>query len=118
MDKINGETSDGYHTFNELYEHRFILTKALFNSDKPNCLKSKKHHDGTMFDDYFIVGISTRQGLATYHYHISKWDDFQCEEVESFPEWDGHSASDAIERINNHFEFKNSGYKIFDLTHN
>lgn len=29
--KINGETSDGYHTFNELYEFRMIYNAALFN---------------------------------------------------------------------------------------
>lgn len=104
--KINGETSDGYHTFNELYEHRFILANALFNSDKERCLKSKKHSDGTMFDNYFIVGINTAQGWATYHYHISKWDDFKCAEIELFPEWDGHTSQDAINRIDKHFKDK------------
>lgn len=104
--KISGETSDGYHTFNELYEHRFVLTKALFNSYKERCLKSKKHSDGTMFDDYFIVGIKTNQGWATYHYHISKWDDFKCAEIDLFPEWDGHTSQDAISRIDKYFKDK------------
>ena len=101
---INGETSDGYHTFNELYSHRRILTKSLFNKDKLNCLKSLKHHDGTMFEGYFIVGINTQLGWATYHYEIKFWDDFKVKDVDYFPEWDGHTSDDVINRINKHFE--------------
>lgn len=33
---INGETSDGYHTFNELYHHRAVLFSVIVKafSDK------------------------------------------------------------------------------------
>lgn len=31
MAEINGNTSDGYHTFNELYEFRKLYNAALFN---------------------------------------------------------------------------------------
>ena len=98
-----GEVSDGYHTFNELYHHRFILTKALFNLDTENCLKSQLHDDGTMFDNYFIVGINTELGWATYHYPIASWRDFHCKEVERFPKWDGHDSTESINRIGHHF---------------
>jgi hypothetical protein len=101
--KINGETSDGYHTFNELYEHRRILTASLFNTVPHACAKSWLHADGTMFDNYFIVGIKTEQGRATYHYHKDFWNDFDCEEVEKFDEWDGHTSSEAIKRIEHCF---------------
>lgn len=52
-----------------------------------------------MFEDMFIVGINTPQGQATYHYDLAYWDMFKCQEVEYAPEWDGHTAAQAIERI-------------------
>ena len=62
--------------------------------------KSRKHHDGTMFDGMFIVGIETPDGQATYHYDLEPyWDMFNCTELEFAPEWDGHTANQAIERI-------------------
>ena len=91
---ITGDTSDGYHTFNELYEHRMVLFSVICNQNKDNAWKSLLHHDGTMFDDYFIVGIKTPEGQYTYHYHIDNWDKFQVKELERAPEWDGHVASD------------------------
>lgn len=91
---ITGDTSDGYHTFNELYEHRMVLFSIICNQNKDNAWKSLLHHDGTMFDDYFIVGVKTPEGQYTYHYHIDHWDKFQVKELERGPEWDGHVASD------------------------
>ena len=39
-------------------------------------------------------------GLATYHYDIDPyWDLFDIEELERAPEWDGHTPTDAINRI-------------------
>jgi hypothetical protein len=61
-----GELSDTYHSFNDLYKHRCILTAALFRQ-LPFTWKSKIHDDGTMFDDMFIVGVTTPDGSATYH---------------------------------------------------
>ena len=29
---VNGSTSDGFHTFDELYAHRMTLTMALFRA--------------------------------------------------------------------------------------
>lgn len=97
---ITGETSDGYHTFNELYHHRAVLFSVIVKAFRNKAWKSKKHHDGTMYDGMFIVGIETPDGQATYHYDIEPyWDMFCCKEVEFAPEWDGHSPSQAIERI-------------------
>ena len=97
---INGETSDGYHTFNELYHHRAVLFSVIVNSYQDLCWKSKKHHAGDMYDGMFIVGIDTPNGQATYHYDINPyWDMFNCKELEFAPEWDGHTPTQAIERI-------------------
>ena len=89
-----GLISDGYHTFDELYEHRMILFSVILNSNKDISWKSKLHDDGTMFDDYFIVGITTKEGNYTYHYHINSWDLFDVKELEYAPKWDGHQPSD------------------------
>ena len=100
QEPITGETSDGYHTFNELYHHRAVLFSVIVSCYPERAWKAKKHHDGTMYDGMFIVGIKTPSGQATYHYDvIPYWDMFKCRELESAPEWDGHTPAQAIERI-------------------
>lgn len=98
--KIDGNTSDGYHTFNELYDHRAKLFSVIVRDHSELCWKSKLHHDGTMYDGMFIVGINTPHGQASYHYDIDPyWDMFKCKEMERAPEWDGHTPEEAINRI-------------------
>lgn len=92
--EINQQTSDGYHTFEELYEHRMALFSVICNSYKDKSWKSKLHDDGTMYDDYFIVGVTTENGNYTYHYHMDYWDNFEVKELENAPVYDGHSPSD------------------------
>ena len=97
---ITGDTSDGYHTFNELYHHRAVLFSVICNERPDIAWKSKKHHDGTMYDGMFIVGIDTPEGQATYHYDIEPyWSMFRVKELEQAPEWDGHTPDEAIRRI-------------------
>lgn len=100
-----GEVSDGYHTFNELYHHRALLFACLCNIvPKNNVWKSKYHHDGTMFDGMFIVGMQTSEGQATYHYDIDPyWDIFKVQELDKAPEFDGHTPEVALNRIYNYF---------------
>lgn len=95
-----GDVSDGCHTFNELYHHRAILFSVICNTFPDRAWKSKKHHDGDMFEGMFIVGIDTPEGQATYHYYIDPyWEMFNVKELDTAPQWDGHSAEDAINRI-------------------
>lgn len=95
-----GDVSDGYHTFNELYHHRAVLFSVICNLMPEKAWKSKHHDTGDMYDGMFIVGIETPEGQATYHYYIDPyWDMFRVKELERAPKWDGHTASDAIERI-------------------
>ena len=68
-----GEVSDGYHTFNELYDHRAKLFSVICNSNKGLAWKSKLHDTGDMYDGMFIVGINTPEGPATYHYMPKPW---------------------------------------------
>lgn len=97
---ITGETSDGYHTFNELYHHRAVLFSVIVKAFQEKAWKARLHHDETMYDGMFIVGIDTSEGQASYHYDIDPyWDMFECRELERAPEWDGHTPAQAIERI-------------------
>ena len=94
-----GDLSDGYHTFNELYHHRAVLFSVIVNQNKEIAWKSKKHHDGTMYDGMFIVGIDTPQGEYSYHYDIEPyWNMFECKELVNAPVWDGHEPKD-IDRL-------------------
>lgn len=95
-----GDVSDGYHTFNELYHHRAVLFSVICNLMPEKAWKSKQHYTGDMYDGMFIAGIETPEGQATYHCDIDPyWDMFRVKELERAPKWDGHTPSDAIERI-------------------
>ena len=109
-----GNLSDGYHTFNELYHHRAILFSVICNIFSDKAWKSKLHDTGDMFDGMFIVGIETPNGQATYHYDIEPyWDMFKVKELERAPKWDGHTPTDAIERIRKlSNEMKHGRWKI------
>ena len=97
---VSGDTSDGYHTFNELYHHRAVLFSVVVAAFSEKAWRAKAHHDGTMYDGMLIVGIETPDGQATYHYDITPyWNMFRCRELDRAPEWDGHTPSQAIERI-------------------
>lgn len=115
LDKIKtGELSDGYHTFNELYYHRAVLFSIICNEHKDIAYKSKKHHDGTMYDGMFIVGINTPQGQYSYHYDLNMWSMFDLHEFEFAPEWDGHKPSDIeiLRSINNPNPYKFEDLKV------
>lgn len=100
--------TDGYHTMDELYDHRMALSAALFALIK-DCpydnivvYKSKLHHDGTMFEGgYFVVGfVAENLGQISYHYKLEHWDKFRVDEYERAPYvYDGHTSKDVIERL-------------------
>lgn len=92
-----GEISDGYHTFNELYRHRYALFAVACKF--LGGWKSRLHADGTMFDGHFIAGAETPQGPVTYHMPIRVWGGFRCREFDRAPEWDGHTSQDVIDRL-------------------
>lgn len=91
--QVDGNTSDGYHTFNELYEHRHALFALLAD------WKSRLHSDGTMFDGWFIAGKDTPYGQITYHIPDRLWELYAVAELDKAPQWDGHTSSDVIERL-------------------
>ena len=100
-----GEFSDGYHSFNELYEYRMIYNALLFNTwskqGSYDVHKSKKHDDGELCfgGGWFIVKAETPCGQISNHYELKDWDLFQCEEREVCSKYDGHSPKDAMDRM-------------------
>lgn len=92
-----GDISDGYHTFDELYYHRMCMFAIICNIFNDKAWKSWKHHDNTMYTDYFIVGLTIENvGDFSYHYHKSEWDKFNVKELSRAPKWDGHKPEDIV----------------------
>jgi hypothetical protein len=112
-----GKICDGFHTFDELYDMRLALTIALFKQlyDKYTkkyqvnpIWKSKLHEDGTMFENFFVVGAfppSQHFGeheTITFHYPIEHWNSFWFAAIlDKAPPFDGHTAKDVMERLKN-----------------
>lgn len=119
-----GNISDGYHTFNELYEFRKVYNAALFNEwgkkivplvDKSDgkfvrnvplvaydVHKSQRHHDGELCfgGGWFIVVAVLPTGQISNHYKMEDWGLFNIPEVEKAKyEFDGHTSQDVINRL-------------------
>lgn len=105
-------TCDGYHTFNELYDHRVVLFIALCrhmhellgmeNPEKFKIWRSKLHSDGTSYEGWFIIGIGTAPGKQiTYHVPLSYWEETNFIEhtLDKAPKWDGHTPDDVLARL-------------------
>jgi len=106
---IDGNTSDGYHTFNELYEFRKAYNIALFNewsaSGKCSVHKSWRHHDGELCfgGGWFIVVAVLPNGQISNHYEAKDWGLFQIKETEkALFEFDGHTGQDVINRLSSY----------------
>ena len=118
---VNLEVSDGYHTFDELYDHRITLYIALCRTikqisdlslemgSKPLTIpvwRSKKHSNGEVCfgtGTQFILGIGAGKGdQITYHIPIDRWDETDfAETLDQAPEWDGHTSAEVLERLKN-----------------
>ena len=96
--KIDENTSDGYHTFKELYEHRHALYILVANADQ-RAWKSVRHADGSEWDGWFISGIDFEHGPITYHLPARLWKNLKCKELNNAPEWDGHTSEDVVKRL-------------------
>ena len=101
--QITGETSDGFHTFNELYAHRahlFVALCAALDSGY-GIWRSRLHSDGTSFPGWFIMGIGDAPGQQiTYHMADGYWALTEFAETrERAPEWDGHTPVDVLTRL-------------------
>ncbi len=101
-----GETSDGYHTFNELYEHRIQLWITLCRElwvSRENveqlAWRSKLHSDGSSLEGWFVLGVGHNTQI-TYHVPLERWDDCGfAATLERAPTFDGHTSADVLQRL-------------------
>ncbi len=104
-----GKISDGYHTFDELYEHRIAIFRALcevkyvdFKTAFSGKMvwKSLSHSDGSKLDGWFIAGIGTHAGeQITYHIPIAEYQEWPANTLSMAPEFDGHTSADVLKRL-------------------
>lgn len=96
---------DGYHTWDELYEHRIWLwikfCETLRNEFSSRVWRSKLHDDGSSFEGWFVLGLGKGMGTQmTYHLPLIVWEATNfAETLEKAPEFDGHTSDDVLERI-------------------
>jgi hypothetical protein len=102
------QVSDGYHAFDELYDHRITLWIALcrvmtekYHRCDDVSWRSKLHSDGTSFPGWFVLGMFYDPGeQMTYHLPLSRWEETDfAKELDKAPDFDGHSAEDVLQRI-------------------
>lgn len=98
--------SDGYHTFQQLYDHRIELYIALCawvmnNTVVTPVWRSQVHSDGTKWPGWFLLGINDMAGKQlTYHLPMAKWDACNfAETLDKAPKFDGHTGEDVLERL-------------------
>lgn len=108
---------DGYHTFEELYDHRITLFIALCRSvfqrgayggvdRRYLCWRSKKHSDGELCfgtGTQYVLGLGKEDGIQiTYHIPIERWEETDfVETLGKAPKWDGHSSDEVLKRLGN-----------------
>lgn len=108
------QVSDGYHTMDELYDHRITLFIALAKKAGDQSIsehaehyavwRSKRHDDGKLCFDtgtQFVLGIHTAPGKQiTYHIPIERWAETNfADTLEVAPAWDGHTSAEVLERL-------------------
>lgn len=104
-DRDTGSISDGYHTFDELYEYRMLYNahaaRGWLDAGIP-VVKSWRHSDGELCfgqGGWFIVTAELPTGQVSNHYPQEAWELFEVPEVERAPEWDGHTPGEAAQRL-------------------
>ena len=108
--EITEDTSDGYHTFGQLYYQRMVLFAVLVQEHKDRAWKTWKHEDGKpcFGGGWFLVTIDTPKGAYGYHFEEKYWNLFDCSELPKAKHWDGYTEKDA-KRL-----FSLNGYKVSD----
>lgn len=103
---IDGSTSDGHHTFDELYEYRKVYNAAFFNmlfvSGKYEVQKSERHSDGELCfgGGWFIVVADLPTGQISNHYRLGDWGLFKIPSVKKCTViYDGHTPESALNRL-------------------
>lgn len=108
---VTEDTSDGYHTFAEMYEHRHALWCAFAahmlrgRGRGMVAWKSRAHHpaDQPCYPGHFIAGANLPElGQVSYHLPDAWWDACPGHVLPHAPSWDHHSPSDVVSRLTAH----------------
>lgn len=107
MTDDKGLISDGFHTFDELYDYRMLYNAGLFNEwgrypdPQFDVHKSWFHSDGEpcFGGGWFVVFAQLPNGQISNHYPAKDWDMFQIPERDRAAVWDGHTPADVAERL-------------------
>lgn len=111
--------SDGYHTMDELYEHRIRLYLALVkiydNYITPlnvavKCWKTRKHADGSSYHGWFLLGMTCIKPSPdfigdptifeiSYHIPDKYWQTVNVVELPKASPFDGYTPNDVLERL-------------------
>jgi len=98
-----GGVSDGFHSFDDLYEHRHHLFIALMRSNPKLAWRACNHEDGTMYEGgWFVAGMHLPTGDISYHLPTELWTMLDgCGIATSLrgPKWDGHTPEDTVHRL-------------------
>jgi hypothetical protein len=95
-----GKIQDGYHTFDELYEHRHLLWINLLLANKDISFKTRRNFEGEEWEGWFIAGIQMPDKQITYHIPVTFWGMLSdVKELERNFGFDGHTGQDVIERL-------------------
>ena len=97
------DTSDGYHTFAELYRYRMLYSALLFNEwahlGVHGVHKARRHADGSQYCGWFIVVAQLPTGQISNHYPDEHWDLFKIPALDRAAIWDGHTPAQAADRM-------------------
>lgn len=106
--EITEDTSDGYHTFAQLYYQRMMLFAVLVQEHKDCAWKTWNHEDGKpcFGGGWFLVTIDTPRGAYGYHFEAKYWRLFDCPELPKAKHWDGYTE----ENVNRLFSL--NGYEV------
>lgn len=102
---IDENTSDGFHTFKELYEFRMLYhahcIREWSRAGKYDTHKSRKHSNGEecFGGGWFVVVAKLPSGQISNHYEAQHWGLFECDERVVAAEYDGHTPDDVVDRL-------------------
>ena len=92
---VGDDISDGYHTFDELYDHRCILFITLC-LHTPLCARWKKDH----FEGWDCLYWQCSEGQVSYHVPIKYRYLYETKiERDESLQYDGHTPADCIKRL-------------------
>lgn len=91
----NGDISDGYHTFDELYKHRVNLFMVLIRYTDWPCFMVKNH-----YPEWDAVYLETPLGQISYHLPWTKRETIiNRVKVVDKHDWDGHDSNEVLFRL-------------------